>query len=102
MSRSAQEVVALDLALDDDLRRRGYVRDLVRQVQDLRKASGLDVSDRIELTLAGLDDLSGDFDQVATEVLAVSVVSGSLDGEGTVIELDDERTSARAWLRKAD
>jgi len=102
VSRSAQEVVALDLALDDDLRRRGYVRDLVRQVQDLRKASGLDVSDRIELTLAGLDDLSGDFDQVATEVLAVSVVSGSLDGEGTVIELDDERTSARAWLRKAD
>ena len=94
--------MALDLALDDDLRRRGYVRDLVRQVQDLRKASGLDVSDRIELTLAGLDDLSGDFDQVATEVLAVSVVSGSLDGEGTVIELDDERTSARAWLRKAD
>ena len=102
VSRSAQEVVALDLALDDDLRRRGYVRDLVRQVQDLRKASGLDVSDRIELTLAGLDDLSGDFDQVATEVLAVSVVSGSPDGEGTVIELDDERTSARAWLRKAD
>ncbi len=102
VSRSAQEVVALDLTLDDDLRRRGYVRDLVRQVQDLRKASGLDVSDRIELTLAGLDDLSGDFDQVATEVLAVSVVSGSLDGEGTVIELDDERTSARAWLRKAD
>ncbi len=102
VSRSAQEVVALDLTLDDELRRRGYLRDLVRQVQDLRKASGLDVSDRIVLTLAGLEDLSGDFDQVATEVLAVSVVSGAGDGEGTVIELDDERDSARAWLRKAD
>ena len=102
VSRSAQEVVALDLTLDDDLRRRGYVRDLVRQVQDLRKASGLDVSDRIELTLAGLDDLSGDFEQVATEVLAVSVQSGAGDGDGTVIELDDERGTARAWLRKAD
>ena len=41
--------VALDLELDDALRREGLARELVRLVQDARKAAGLDVSDRIEL-----------------------------------------------------
>ena len=47
--------VALDLAVDDDLRKRGWARDVVRQVQDLRKMSGLEVSDRIILRVVGLD-----------------------------------------------
>ena len=41
----------LDLALDADLRAEGYARDVVRQVQDARKAADLHVSDRIELRL---------------------------------------------------
>jgi isoleucyl-tRNA synthetase len=41
--------VVLDLALDDALRAEGYVRDLVRAVQDARKAADLDVADRIDL-----------------------------------------------------
>ena len=53
VSREGGEVVALDLTLDDELRRRGYLRDVVRQVQDLRKNSGLDVSDRIVLHVSG-------------------------------------------------
>ena len=41
VSRDGREVVALDLELDDELRRRGVVRELVRQIQELRKDSGL-------------------------------------------------------------
>ena len=41
VSRDGGEVIALDLTLNDELRRRGYLRDVVRQVQDLRKNSGL-------------------------------------------------------------
>jgi isoleucyl-tRNA synthetase len=43
--------VALELELDDDLRREGVARELVRVVQDARKAAGLHVADRISLVL---------------------------------------------------
>jgi isoleucyl-tRNA synthetase len=100
VSRDGGEVIALDLTLDDALLRRGYIRDIVRQVQDLRKNSGLDVSDRIVLHLTGVDDLADGFDVLASEVLATQVILGAGSGEGTVIEIDDER-DVRAWIEKA-
>jgi isoleucyl-tRNA synthetase len=100
VSREGGEVVALDLAIDDDLRRRGYLRDVVRQVQDLRKNSGLDVSDRVVLHVSGLDDLEGGFELLASEVLAVEIVTTPGVGEGTALELDDGREAA-AWVSKA-
>lgn len=100
VSREGGEVIALDLTLNDELIRRGVVRDVVRQVQDLRKSSGLDVSDRITLWLSGLDDLEPDFAAIGAEVLATRVESGDGPGEPTVLELDDERV-AKAWVAKA-
>jgi isoleucyl-tRNA synthetase len=100
VSREGSEVIALDLTLNDELLRRGYLRDVVRQVQDLRKSSGLDVSDRIVLRLQGVDDLVDGFSVLASEVLATAVLSEAGTGEGTVLELDDER-DARAWIEKA-
>ncbi len=105
VSRDGAEVLALDLALDDDLRRRGLAREVVRNVQDLRKETGLDVSDTIHLHLVGLDDLAPLFDGIAREVLAVDISTGPLpgDGDGTVIELDDgvSLRSATVWVSKA-
>lgn len=43
-------LVAMDTRLDDDLRDEGFAREFVHYVQNLRKDSGLEVSDRIELT----------------------------------------------------
>jgi len=99
VSRAGGEVVALDLAIDDGLRRRGYLRDVVRQVQDLRKNSGFDVSDRITLHLVGIDDLSDGFALLASEVLASEILTTSGVGEGVALDLDDER-EARAWAAK--
>ena len=103
VSREGGEVVALDLAVDDDLRRRGLARDVVRLVQDLRKTSGLEVSDRIRLRLVGLDDLAEFFDFIAREVLAVEIVTEPGEGEGTLLELEDAATSpVRVWIERVD
>ncbi len=103
VSRESGEVVALDLALNDDLRKRGLAREVIRLIQDLRKTSGLDVSDRIRLHVVGLDVIEEHFDFIAREVLAVEMIREPGDGEGTVLDLDDEllEKPVRVWLQKA-
>ena len=76
VSRDGAEVLALDLALDDDLRRRGLAREVIRHVQDLRKATGLEVSDTIRPARGRASTTSRPlFDAIAREVLAVRIVT---------------------------
>ncbi len=66
--------VALDLALDDELLREGRVYELIHSVNSLRKEVGLELTDRIRLTLADADaDLLDHRDWIARETLALSV-----------------------------
>lgn len=69
--------VVLDLALDEELRAEGYARDVVRQVQDARKAADLHVADRIELRLgvpgAHLDAARAHAGFIAAETLALAL-----------------------------
>jgi isoleucyl-tRNA synthetase len=73
----AGHAVALQLELDDDLRREGLAREIVHAVQIARKDAGLEITDRITLTLTGDQDLlvaaKAHQDYLATEVLATSV-----------------------------
>lgn len=70
--------VVLDLALDDALRAEGYARDVVRAVQDARKAADLVVSDRIRLTLGVPAEhaaaVAAHEEFIARETLATTVV----------------------------
>ncbi|HJV04540.1 MAG TPA: isoleucine--tRNA ligase [Actinomycetota bacterium] len=76
--------VALDLTVTPDLRREGLARDLVRAVQDARKAAGLEVSDRIELAVDAGGEPGRALDEhrewIAGEVLATAVTRGSDPG----------------------
>jgi isoleucyl-tRNA synthetase len=66
--------VALDTALDEELRRESRVYELIHQVNTKRKEAGLGLSDRIRLSLPDSDsDLLGYRDWIAGEVLADSV-----------------------------
>ena len=81
VATDAGETLALDLQLTPELVRRGLAREVVRLVQEGRKAAGLDVSDRIALWLtADADELAAALeehaDDIAAEVLAVSVTRG--------------------------
>ena len=49
VEREGAHAVALDLAIDDDLREEGRAREIVHAVQNARKTAGLEVEDRIEL-----------------------------------------------------
>jgi isoleucyl-tRNA synthetase len=73
----AGHAVALQLELDDELRREGLAREIVHAVQNARKAAGLDISDRIELRLGGDEELLAAAREhepyIAGEVLATSV-----------------------------
>jgi isoleucyl-tRNA synthetase len=74
------ETVALDLELTPELRRAGLVRDAVRLIQDGRKSTDLDVSDRIELWWSAGGELAESLregsSRLADEVLAVQVTEG--------------------------
>ena len=73
----AGRAVALALELDDELRREGLAREIVRAVQNARKEAGLEVTDRIALALGGDEELlaaaRAHEDYVAGETLATSV-----------------------------
>jgi isoleucyl-tRNA synthetase len=53
VEREGAHAVALDLAIDDELRQEGHAREIVHAVQSARKNAGLAVEDRIELRLTG-------------------------------------------------
>ncbi|MHB1065630.1 MAG: isoleucine--tRNA ligase, partial [Georgenia sp.] len=78
--------VVLDIAVDDELAAEGYARDVVRAVQDARKAADLYVADRIHLDLVVPEDrlawVTTHRDLIARETLAleVSVTTGATDG----------------------
>ena len=49
--------VAINTNIDEDLRLEGIIRDLIRHIQNFRKESGLEVSDRINISIAYNQDL---------------------------------------------
>jgi hypothetical protein len=65
------------------------VRELVRQVQELRKSRGLDVADHVELWLDGITLNDDERGLLAREVLADAVHHGSVPGERARVELDE-------------
>jgi len=91
LEREGSHAVALDLTLDDDLRREGMAREVVHAVQGARKEAGLQVEERIVLTLGGdellLSAVRGHEPYVGGETLATSVVYESVaDGVPVSIE----------------
>jgi isoleucyl-tRNA synthetase len=73
--------VALELALDEELEREGEVYDLIHRVNSMRKDAGLELTDRIRITLPrAQDSLAKEYsDWIAGETLAVAVEAGDVD-----------------------
>ncbi len=89
LEREGSHAVALELELDDDLLREGLAREIVHAVQNARKTAGLEVADRIELTLGGDEELlaaARAFEpHLAGETLAVRVSYDGAAGEEATV-----------------
>jgi isoleucyl-tRNA synthetase len=68
--------VALETALDDELLREGRVLDLIHRINTMRKEAGLEITDRIVLTLPEDGDLLEHEDRIRSETLAARVERG--------------------------
>jgi isoleucyl-tRNA synthetase len=97
--------VALDTTLTEALRYEGLARDLVRAVQEVRKAAGLTLSDRITLYLSG-DEALGSLlaiwgDYLRGETLAANLVVGTLaeDGYTETVGLDGMQVTVGVMRR---
>jgi isoleucyl-tRNA synthetase len=92
LEREGSHAVALELELDEELRREGLAREVVHAVQNARKAAGLEVEDRIELELGGDDELldaaRAHEGYVAGETLARAVIYDGASGDGAAATIE--------------
>jgi isoleucyl-tRNA synthetase len=92
LAEDAGWAVALDLELDDELRREGLAREVVRGLNDLRKELGLALTDRIAVTLDANDELAAAItahrDHIMGEVLANDLALGAVDAAGDAHTVD--------------
>ncbi len=84
--------VALDITVTDELKREGIARELVNRIQNIRKANGYEITDKIEVVLQsdpGIVDAVNEYKQyIATQVLATKLSLEHIT-EGTDMEIDD-------------
>ena len=80
-------LVVLDMEVTEELEAEGWAADAIRGLQDARKNSGFEVSDRISVVVSVPEDkkewITTHADHIAAEVLATSfeIVTDALDGE---------------------
>jgi isoleucyl-tRNA synthetase len=94
--------VALNTEITEELSREGDVRDLVRGVQNLRKESGLEVTDRIKLTLTGSGRLKSAWEAFSGYVSSETLSSQMLWEEAeAMIEIEAGEEKWRVKIEKA-
>jgi isoleucyl-tRNA synthetase len=102
VERSGTHAVALNLELDGELRREGLAREVVHAVQAARKNAGLDVEDRISLTLGGDEELLAAAREhegyVVGETLATSLSFDGSQGESETAQIEGRELSISVRL----
>ena len=86
--------VALDITITDDLKKEGLARELVNRVQNLRKSSGFDITDKVNITVASsteMNDAINDYKEyIANQVLANSIeIADEPIADATTLDFED-------------
>ena len=97
--------VALDITVTEELRREGLARELVNRVQNLRKSSGFDITDKVNLFILSndmIDDAIREYrDYIANQVLAASIEIEE-EAVSDAVELDFEDFKLSVHIEKAE
>lgn len=97
--------VALDITISEELRNEGIARELINRIQNFRKESGLEVTDKIRLTIASTDEIqqavATNKTYICEEVLATDIVfEDTLKTDALLTDIESEGDT-RILLEKA-
>ncbi|MDR0686607.1 MAG: DUF5915 domain-containing protein [Dysgonamonadaceae bacterium] len=90
--------VALDITVTEELKKEGIARELVNRIQNIRKANGYEITDKIRVVIQPNPILAPAVEKynqyIAAQVLANSVTLANID-EGIELEMEDYRVKVR-------
>ena len=98
VATEGQLTIALDIQITEELKKEGVARELINRIQNLRKDSGFEVTDKIDVAIfadgAAYDDIAAALemykDYIAAQTLALSITLGSSAPENASdVEWDD-------------
>ncbi len=96
VASSGTLTVALDVSISEELKQEGIARELVNRIQNLRKDSGLEVTDKIAIKILkdGIIEkaVEKNLDYIKTETLTAELVFEDYLKNGTEIAFDDVKT----------
>ena len=105
VSSEGKLTVALDITITEELRREGTARELVNRIQNIRKESGLEVTDKIsveiehnDLTAAAVESFA---DYIASQTLSVEVRTAASPAGKFVVDTDLEEASLKIAISLA-
>ena len=86
--------VALDITVTDELKKEGLARELVNRIQNLRKSSGFDITDKVNISIASSPEMDGAVtaykDYITSQVLANSLtITTEPIADATVLDFED-------------
>lgn len=86
--------VALDITVTDELKKEGLARELVNRIQNLRKSSGFEITDKVNITLASSAEMDGAVEvyqeYIKSQVLANNlVITAEPISDATSLDFED-------------
>ncbi|EFI72271.1 MULTISPECIES: isoleucine--tRNA ligase [Segatella] len=91
VSNEGNLTVALEVELTEELKKEGMARELINRIQNIRKDSGLEITDRVQITLAPQEEVEKAVEAYA-ELIKGQVLANSItiaDNDGVATEFDD-------------
>ena len=96
--------VALDITLTDELRREGVARELINRIQNIRKDSGFEVTDKIRVEIEAKELVAGAIehfaDYIASQTLAVEVKASAEPAGEVVVDSDIDEQPLKIAVTK--